>query len=446
MIPSIDILSDFVRTIDVHASQRLTLLDRAGRVLAGREVASQEAREDLASALERWRYQHLNERGPTLAGEDRQLADTLDLTANRLAGRAERAPRAARLAIADPQFDPPGIGAAFECLDPRLPVAEAEARAETLTRRHFAARPGTNATRHRMLLYAPLYLSSHCVNYCVYCGFRYPLDVPRRHLTLDEAVRQSQVLERRGFRHILLVAGDFPRLTSTDYFSEILQTLRARGVVPSMEVAPQSTASYAELVRAGNCGVTLFQETYQATLYPQYHPRGTKASFDWRLEGIERAAEAGTRRLGLGVLLGLADPRDDLLAMMRHGEYLRRRFPQSTLAFNLPRIHEAPREFHIPHLVDDETFVRMYCALRVAFPEATLVLSTRELPELRNRLTRVAITQLSAGSSTAPGGYEEGDAQRACAPQFPVCDQRTVEEVHAWLQREGFDVAWDTVP
>jgi hypothetical protein len=110
MIPSIDILSDFVRTIDVHASQRLALLDRAGRVLAGREVASQEAREDLAATLERWRYQHLNERGPTLGREDRQLADTLDLTANRLAGRAERAPRAARLAIADPQFDPPGIG------------------------------------------------------------------------------------------------------------------------------------------------------------------------------------------------------------------------------------------------------------------------------------------------------------------------------------------------
>lgn len=443
MPPLIDLLSDFVRATDAHAAQRLELLERADRVLAGRETASAEAREDLAAALERWRYQHLNEQGAaTLGREDRELVDTLDLTANRLAGRAERAPRETRQAIADPHYDPPAIDAAWECLDPRVPIAEVEARAESLTRQHFAPPADAKATRQRMLMYAPLYLSSHCVNYCVYCGFRFPLDIPRRHLTHDEALSQAEVLQRRGFRHILLVAGDFPRLTSTEYFSGILQALSARGVIPSMEVAPQSAAAYAELVRTGNRGVTLFQETYQTDLYPHYHPRGTKASYDWRVEGIERAAEAGVERLGLGVLLGLADPRADLRAMMRHGEYLRRRFPHCTLAFNLPRIHDAPREFHIPHLVDDETFVRMYCALRVAFPQSTLVLSTRELVPLRDRLARVAITQMSAGSSTAPGGYEEGDAERGCAPQFPVCDNRTVEEVCAWLDREGFAVEW----
>jgi 2-iminoacetate synthase len=421
----------------------LELLERADRILAGREAASAEAREDLATALERWRYQHLNERADAALGrEARELVDILDLTANRLAGRAERAPRAAREAIVDSRYDPPDIEAAWACLDPRVPLAEVETRAATLTRQHFAPPAGSRATRQRLLMYAPLYLSSHCVNYCVYCGFRFPLAIPRRHLTHDEALSQAAVLEGRGFRQILLVAGDFPRLTSTEYFAEILRSLAARGVVPSMEIAPQSTASYAELVRAGNRGVTLFQETYQTDLYPKYHPRGTKASYDWRVEGIERAAEAGVERLGLGVLLGLADPRADLRAMMRHGEYLRRRFPQCTLAFNLPRIHDAPRDFHIPHLVDDETFVRMYCALRVAFPHSMLVLSTRELAPLRSRLARVAITQMSAGSSTAPGGYEEGDAERGCAPQFPVCDNRTVQEVCAWLDREGFAVEW----
>jgi 2-iminoacetate synthase len=442
MTPPIVLLSDFVRANDDHATHRLGLLDRAGGILAGREPASAEAREDLATALERWRYQHLNEHGGALSREDRELVDTLDLMSSRLTDRPEREPRAARQAIADPQFDPPALDAAWECLDPRVPLAEVEARAERLTQQHFAPPPDSKATRQRMLMYAPLYLSSHCVNHCMYCGFRFPLAIPRRHLSHDEALRQAEVLRRRGFRHILLVAGDFPRLTSTAYFAEILHTLRARDMIPSMEVAPQSTAAYAELVRAGNRGVTLYQETYQPEFYAQYHPRGTKVSFDWRLEGVERAAEAGVQRLGLGILLGLADPRADLRAMMRHGEYLRRRFPHVTLAFSLPRIHQAPREFHIPHLVDDETFVRLYCVLRVAFPDATLVLSTRERAPLRNRLARLAITQMSAGSSTAPGGYEAGDAERGCAPQFPVSDNRTVEEVHAWLDREGFAVEW----
>lgn len=440
MTAPLDLLSDFVRAIDVHAPQRLELLDRARHILAGREAASVEARLDLAAALERWRYQHLNERGAT-GNEDRQLSHALDLLAHDLTGRGRREPRAARQAIADPGFDPAALDEAFDCLAPRRPAAEVAVAAQRLTRRHFRVGEAACA-EHRVLLYAPLYLSSHCVNYCVYCGFRYPLGIPRRHLLLEEAVRQSQVLLGRGFRHILLVAGDYPRLTSTDYFVEILQALAAQGVIPSVEIAPQSTASYAKLVRAGTIGVTLYQETYQTELYAGYHPRGTKASYDWRLEGIERAAEAGAQRLGLGVLLGLADPRDDLLALMRHGEYLRRRFPQATLAFSLPRIHQAPQDFHIPHVVDDEQFVRMYCALRVAFPKAELVLSTRELPELRNRLARIAITQLSAGSSTAPGGYEQADAQRDCAAQFPVCDGRSVDEVRQWLDAAGFQAVW----
>ncbi len=85
-----------------------------------------------------------------------------------------------------------------------------------------------------------------------------------------------------------------------------------QGFSVAVEIAPQTTASYIELAAAGACGVTLYQETYQEPLYGRYHPLGTKVWFDWRLEAPERAAEAGMKRLGLGILLGLADPRLDL--------------------------------------------------------------------------------------------------------------------------------------
>jgi 2-iminoacetate synthase len=248
----------------------------------------------------------------------------------------------------------------------------------------------------------------------------------------------------RGFRHILLVAGDFPRLTTADYYAEILRTLRARDVSPAIEIAPQSTASYAALVEAGAGGLTLFQETYNEELYALYHPRGSKVSFDWRLEGYERAAEAGMRRLGLGILLGLADPCEDLIAMMRHARYLMDRFPDRTFAFSLPRIHDTPAGFRVPFTVDDDTFVRMYCVLRIAFPRAELVLSTREQPDLRNRLATICITQISAGSCTAPGGYEEPEGAVHAGEQFPVCDRRSPAEVAAWLENAGFELAWQT--
>jgi 2-iminoacetate synthase len=93
--------------------------------------------------------------------------------------------------------------------------------------------------------------------------------------------------------------------------------------------------------------------------------------------------------------------------------------------------------------VDDETFIRLYCALRLAIPFANLVLSTREPAHLRNRLARTCITQMSAGSSTSPGGYQEHDRDGASRQQFPVVDQRSPEEVVRHLTDDGFRVVWN---
>jgi len=139
----------------------------------------------------------------------------------------------------------------------------------------------------------------------------------------------------------------------------------------------------------------------------------------------------------------LAEPRQDLLALMRHGRYLETRFPDRTLAFSLPRIHDAPDDFQPPYTVDDETFVRFYCVLRVAFPRAELVLSTREPEALRHRLAELVITQMSAGSSTIPGGYEDTDDAETPGEQFPVCDQRPPAEVADWLRAKGFEPTWE---
>ena len=294
-----------------------------------------------------------------------------------------------------------------------------------------------------MLLYAPLYLSNYCINHCLYCGFRYPQTLERQHLSREEVLVQAEFLRRQSFKHILLVAGDFPRLTSRCYLVEMVEALVRQGCSVPVEIAAQTTLSYAHLVRAGACGVTLYQETYQEALYHRYHPLGTKVWFDWRLEAPERAAEAGMRRLGLGILLGLADPRQDLRGLIGHGRYLLDRFPHLQLAFSLPRIHEAPGGFEIPFPVDDETFLRLYCALRLVFPSAELVLSTREPPSLRGRLALACITQISAGSSTAPGGYGRQPEESHRGEQFPVCDSRSPAEVADWLTQAGFDVRWE---
>jgi len=66
-------------------------------------------------------------------------------------------------------------------------------------------------------IYAPLYLSSFCVNRCAYCGFAADNKIPRRKLTVREAEQEAEILRERGFQHILLVTGEAPAKAGVDY-------------------------------------------------------------------------------------------------------------------------------------------------------------------------------------------------------------------------------------
>ncbi|MCS7238599.1 MAG: radical SAM protein [Thermoguttaceae bacterium] len=466
VFPTAPELVAFVQAEDPHAQHHLALLRQAEDWVrdAGRRGTLEACR--LAARLERWRYQHLRERQGRWDSRDWQLADRLDELARQLAGRQPLPPRWTYQALASAQFDPAALNEALAALNPCTPLEKICQQARQITEANFSvdiSKPGLvtgisageaggltgqgqlgakQLRKRRMFMYAPLYLSSFCVNYCAYCGFRFPEPIERRHLTRGEARQEAEALRQLGFRHILLVTGDYPQLVSPHYLAEIASDLCQLGIHPGVEIAPLDTDGYETLVRAGVRSITLYQETYDLGRYEKYHPRGPKSSFLWRLEGLDRAAEAGMRRLGLGILLGLGEPQTELVQLMRHGVYLERRFPGRRIAFSLPRIHEAPSDFAIPHPVDDETFIRLYCALRIAFPRAELVLSTRERPELRDYLARVCITQMSAGSSTAPGGYTSPAEVTGLGKQFPVHDSRPAPEVFRSLEEAGFHLVW----
>src|SRR5207302_1980665 len=76
------------------------------------------------------------------------------------------------------------------------------------------------------------------------------------------------------------------------------------------------TETYRRLVDAGCEGLVVYQETYDRDTYASVHLKGKKRNYDWRLAALDRGADAGMRRLGLGALLGLhRDWRVEALAM-----------------------------------------------------------------------------------------------------------------------------------
>ena len=336
----------------------------------------------------------------------------------RVADRRSRSPRHRRAAVAGG----------------RRPARDrSRSRAHELTVRRFG---------RTMHLFAPLYLSNECVSECTYCGFQvWNRDIVRRTLSPDEVAGETRYLKHLGFRHVLLVAGEHPKHVSADYVGACIAAAagvgsarvdRGPGVGRPIRIARSSDA--------GCDGVVLYQETYDARVYPDFHLKGNKRFFDWRLGAPERAARAGVRRIGIGALLGLnADWRFEVLALAAHARFLMRRAWRSDLTVALPRLEPAAGFDDPPHVLTDVEFTLAICALRLALPDAGIVLSTREPARLRDGLARLGVTHMSAGSRTEPGGYEEpGEAE----PQFEISDERAPSDVAAVLSSLGYDPVW----
>ncbi len=305
-----------------------------------------------------------------------------------------------------------------------------------------------------MRLYAPVYLSSFCVNRCRYCGFNRDNSFARVRLTVDEAVTQAQVLASEGYRDILLVSSEDKAFINVEYMTELAKHLKAgarseisgAGRKPNafsfigIEIYQMSAEEYAQLFAAGIDGATLYQETYDREVYAMNHPGGPKADYDMRLNAPDDMGRASMREIGLGVLLGLANWRVETLALAEHAWHLMRRYWQSRVSFSFPRLRPAcgvpASEF--PHLLSDRNLVQMMLALRLCFADSGIVLSTREPAPLRDQLLGLAVTRISAGSKTSPGGYTDPEK----TGQFDVNDSRTPKEVVAAIKDKGYDPVW----
>ena len=290
-----------------------------------------------------------------------------------------------------------------------------------------------------ILLYAPLYISNECTNGCLYCGFNATNKVSRRTLTLDEVERDARILHNQGFRHILLVTGEAPKKVDNDYLAAVAKRIRPLFSSIAIEVYPMSAEGYGQMVEAGVDGLTIYQETYDRALYKELHPFGQKSDYDFRLDTPARGGAAGLRRIGIGFLQGLGDFRTEAFFTGLHALYLSKHFWRSLISISFPRMRPAEGAFPPPNPVSDTHLVQLICAMRLLMHDAGLVMSTRESATMRDNLLPLGITQMSAGSCTAPGGYAE---EVESTQQFTIDDDRSPAEMAAVLRAAGYDPVW----
>ena len=303
--------------------------------------------------------------------------------------------------------------------------------ARQVTFRHFG---------RAVQLFTPLYLANYCTNQCVYCGFNTKNHIHRSRLTMDEVEAEGRTIAATGLRNILLLTGDAPKLTGPDYIAEAARRLRPYFPSIGIEVYSMSEDDYRMLAEAGVDSFTMFQETYNETLYLKLHPAGPKRDFRYRLDAPDRAARGGMRSVNVGALLGLDQWRRDAFYTGLHADWIQRTYPGVDIAVSAPRMRPHEGSFNDIHPASERDLVQYIQALRLYLPAAGLTLSTRERPFLRDRLIGLGITKVSAGVSTAVGGHvhvTEDNPEDHDTAQFEIADTRDVDQMIAAIEAQG---------
>lgn len=305
----------------------------------------------------------------------------------------------------------------------RLEEMARRAQAETI--KHFG---------RTVQLFAPIYVSNYCINTCVYCGFNHENEFARRHLSLEEVDREAQVISQMGIKHILLLTGEHPAKSTVDYMADCVKVLKRYFSCISIEVYSLTEEEYRQLVNAGVDGMTMYQEVYQQDRYEPLHPSGPKKDYLFRLDAPERACKAGMRTVTVGALLGLAPWRQESFFTGLHAAYLQERYPAIDVQVAPPRLRPCHGGFQAISPVNDTDLVQYILAYRIFMPHSGIGLSTRERPELRDQLIKLGVTRMSAGVSTAVGGYSDKKEEG----QFELADERGVEEIRLMLKKNGY--------
>ncbi|MDE6305094.1 MAG: 2-iminoacetate synthase ThiH [Muribaculaceae bacterium] len=289
-------------------------------------------------------------------------------------------------------------------------------------------------------MYIPMYVSNACSNACVYCGFNHANPLTRITLSMDQVRAECEAIRRLGpFENLLIVSGEFPALNGVDYLEQVLHVARPYFHNMTIEVMPLKEKDYYRLTKSGLNGVVCFQETYHEANYKNYHPRGMKSIFEWRVNGFDRMGAAGVHKIGMGVLIGLEDWRTDVTMMARHLQYLRRNYWRTRYSVNFPRMCPAEGGYQPKVVMTDKELAQLTFAFRLFDHDVDISYSTRESPSFRANMMRLGVTSMSAGSKTEPGGYvSTPDALE----QFEVTDDRTPAEVAAEIRSLGYEPVW----
>lgn len=300
---------------------------------------------------------------------------------------------------------------------------------------------------NRIVMFAPLYLSNYCVNSCTYCPYHVKnKTIARKKLSQDEIRQEVISLQDMGHKRLALEAGEDPLHNPIEYILESIQTIygikHKNGAIRrvNVNIAATSVENYKRLHDAGIGTYILFQETYHKENYEKLHPRGPKSNYAYHTEAMDRAMQGGIDDVGIGVLFGLNTYRYDFVGLLMHAEHLEATYGVGPHTISVPRICPADDidTATFENAISDEVFQKIVAVTRISVPYTGMIISTRESQRSREKVLELGVSQLSGGSRTTVGGYAHPELPEENSAQFDISDNRTLDEIVAWLLRLGY--------
>jgi len=295
-------------------------------------------------------------------------------------------------------------------------------------------------------LYAPIYISDYCNNFCTYCGFNCHNEFNRKKLTIAEIEFEAKVISSTGIKHILMLTGEDTLKTPISYLAESIEVLAKYFSSVALEIFPMDTDDYRTLIKAGADSLTVYQEVYDRNIYKDVHLKGMKSNYEYRLLTPERGAYAGFRAINIGPLYGLGNVQSEAFFAGLHAKYLEENHPDVEVSVSVPRMVKAEGGISPKNLLSDKNLVQFMAAWRLYMPRLGISISTREPAWLRDKLIHLGATKFSAGSKTDVGGYSDSNIENI--PQFVLSDTRSVDEVAQMIRNSGYQAVfkdWDAV-
>lgn len=301
---------------------------------------------------------------------------------------------------------------------------------------------------NRIVMFAPLYLSNYCVNGCVYCPYHLKnKHIARKKLSQEEIKKEVIALQDMGHKRLALETGEDPVNNPIEYVLESIKTIygikHKNGAIRrvNVNIAATTVENYRKLKEAGIGTYILFQETYNKKNYEALHPTGPKHNYAYHTEAMDRAMDGGIDDVGIGVLFGLEMYRYDFVGLLMHAEHLEAAKGVGPHTISVPRICPADdidkKDFS--NAISDEIFEKIVMVIRMAVPYTGMIISTRESKRVREKVLELGISQISGGSKTSVGGYDQPEKEdEVTSAQFDVSDNRTLDEVVNWLCKLGY--------